>query len=100
MPTEKKHGTSAPAVSRILRSGGFGVVTTYLREGLRISRGPQGTATVYAQFDHPNMASRRATEAGTFLIEQGFVVGQSERLLVVGRPESTAREEGEKENGK
>jgi len=60
-------------VSRILRKAGYGVVVSFMREGLRVSRSGNG-ACVSAQFDSAATQVRRIIEVRDFLIEQGFNV--------------------------
>lgn len=80
--------TSAPAVSRVLHKGGYGVVVSRMREGLLVTKDDNG-ATVFVQIDGDCEAKRVAEDVTRFLREQGFVVtpGTTGTILYVTRGE-------------
>ena len=79
--------TSAPAISRLLKKAGYGVVATRSREGLLVSKHSDG-AVVTAQFDLDEMAIRRAKDVAEFLRLEGFTVRESEMLVYVTKQET------------
>jgi hypothetical protein len=78
---------SAPAISRLLKKAGYGVVATRLREGLLVTSDLWG-ATVTAQFDSDQTAIRRIKDVADYLGEQGFKVRVSGVFVRVFKPAS------------
>lgn len=81
---------NAPAVSRLLRKAGYGVVATRGREGLLVSRSPGG-AIVTAQFNSEETALSRAIEVAEFLGNEGFTARADEQIVRVSRVHKSGR---------
>lgn len=66
---------TASTVSRKLRAAGFGVVTTYLREGIRVQRRgarSSGVAYVVVDLDRKGEADRLADTLEEFMTGAGW----------------------------